>query len=255
VYYERRGRREGTAPLVVFLHGLGSSAADWAPQLAPFGARHRLLLVDLPGHWRSALPRGRLTIATMAERVAALLERLAEPPVHVVGLSLGGCVGLELALSARTCVRSLTLVNTFARLTPPDAAGGLRLLARLVLLGTAPMSVVASLVARGLFPEPRHAHLYRLAVRSLSRTPRRAYFASVAALAAYDARSRLARVACPTLVVAGERDRTVSLASKRALAGGIPGARLEIVRDSGHAPPYDQPETFNRLALEFLADH
>src|SRR3989442_4986742 len=56
VYYERRGRTDGAAPPVLFLHGLGSSAADWAPQLGPFGERYRLLLVDLPGHWRSAAP-------------------------------------------------------------------------------------------------------------------------------------------------------------------------------------------------------
>src|SRR3989441_2338006 len=137
VYYERRGRTDGAAPPVLFLHGLGSSAADWAPQLGPFGERYRLLLVDLPGHWRSALPRERLTIEAMAERVDALLDQLDTPPAHVVGLSLGGSVGLELALRAPARVRSLTLVNAFARLGPPDAAGGLRMLARLVLLGVA----------------------------------------------------------------------------------------------------------------------
>src|SRR3989442_12321858 len=42
VYYERRGRTDGAAPPVLFLHGLGSSAADWAPPLGPFGARYRL---------------------------------------------------------------------------------------------------------------------------------------------------------------------------------------------------------------------
>src|SRR2546426_187439 len=131
VYYERRGRTDGAAPPVLFLHGLGSSAADWAPQLGPFGERYRLLLVDLPGHWRSALPRERLTIEAMAERVDALLDQLDTPPAHVVGLSLGGSVGLELALRAPARVRSLTLVNAFARLGPPDAASGLRMLARL----------------------------------------------------------------------------------------------------------------------------
>src|SRR5256885_1163124 len=143
VYYERRGRTDGAAPPVLFLHGLGSSAADWAPQLGPFGERYRLLLVDLPGHWRSALPRERLTIEAMAERVDALLDQLDTPPAHVVGLSLGGSVGLELALRAPARVRSLTLVNAFARLGPPDAAGGPRLLARPAPPGVAPPAGVA----------------------------------------------------------------------------------------------------------------
>jgi len=239
-----------------------SSFMDSAPRLrtgrrnsAPFGERYRLLLVDLPGHWRSALPRERLTIEAMAERVDALLDQLDTPPAHVVGLSLGGSVGLELALRAPARVRSLTLVNAFARLGPPDAAGGLRMLARLVLLGVAPMSVVAAFVARGLFPEPQQAHLYRLAVASLGRTSRWTYLASIGALVAFDARARLGRVACPTLVVAGERDRTVSLASTAALGRDIPGARVELVPDSGHVTNRDQPTIFNRIVLDFLAAH
>jgi len=235
--------------------GLGSSAEDWAPQRAPFGARYRLLLVDLPGHWRSAHPRGRLTVEGMAERVAMLLAELGEPAVHVVGLSLGACVGLVLALRAPERVRSLTLVNAFARLEPPDAAGTLRMALRLVLLATAPMTSVAAIVARGLFPKPAQADLYRAAVASLSRTSRRVYLESIAALAAFDARPQLGQIVQPTLVVVGERDRTIARAATEALARGIPGARFELVSDSGHATHYDQADAFNRLALEFLATH
>lgn len=189
----------------------------------------------------------------MAERVETLLAELGEPRVHVVGLSLGACVGLALALRAPERVRSLTLVNAFARLDPPDAAGALRLALRLVLLATAPMTTVAALVARGLFPRPEQADLYRAAVASLSRTSRRVYLESIAALAAFDVRGQLAQIAHPTLVVAGERDRTIARAATEALARGIPGARFGIVSDSGHASHYDQPDAFNRLALEFLS--
>lgn len=190
----------------------------------------------------------------MAERVESLLAELGEPPVHVVGLSLGACVGLLLARRAPARVRSLTLVNAFARLEPPDAAGTLRMALRLILLATAPMTTVAALVARGLFPRPEQADLYRAAVASLSRTSRRVYFESIAALASFDVRDRLAQIAQPTLVVAGERDRTIARAATEALARGIPGARFEIVSDSGHATHYDQSQVFNRLVLEFLSD-
>ena len=117
------------------------------------------------------------------------------------------------------------------------------------------MSVVAAFVARGLFPEPQQAHLYRLAVASLGRTSRWTYLASIGTLVAFDARARLGRVACPTLVVAGERDRTVSLASTAALGRDIPGARVELVPDSGHVTNRDQPTIFNRIVLDFLATH
>jgi len=161
------------------------------------------VLVDLPGHYRSPLPAGRLTIDAMADAVGVLLQRLREPPAHVVGLSLGGCVGLALALRAPERVRSLTIVNAFARLRPAGPAAVARLGVRLALL-------------------------------------------------AVDARAALARVRCPTLVMAGADDATVGLDVKETLARAIPGARFVVVPDSGHATNADQPETFNATLRDFL---
>jgi 3-oxoadipate enol-lactonase len=236
----------------VFLHGLGSCADDWTWQVPAFERDHRLLLVDLPGHYRSPLPAGRLTVETMADAVGALLARLGEPPAHVVGLSLGGCVGLALALRAPERVRSLTLVNAVARLRPAGPTAALRLIARLTLLATAPMSAVATLVARGLFPRPEQAALYEAAARSLARTPRRAYWAGLRALARFDVRTALAHVRCPTLVMAGADDATVALDVKESLARAIAGSRWVIVPDSGHATNADNPDAFNATLREFL---
>ena len=236
----------------MFLHGLGSCADDWTWQVPAFERDHRLLLVDLPGHYRSPRPAGRSTVDTMADAVGALLARLGEPPAHVVGLSLGGCVGLALALRAPERVRSLTLVNAVARLRPAGPTAALRLVARLALLATAPMSAVAALVARGLFPRPEQAALYEAAARSLARTPRGAYWAGVRALARFDVRTALARVRCPTLVMAGADDATVALDVKESLAQAIAGSRWVIVPDSGHATNADNPDAFNATLREFL---
>src|SRR3989440_12006188 len=202
----RRGRGAAAAPAMVFLHGRGSAADDWTWQAPAFERDHGLLLVDLPGHYRSPLPAGRLTVDTMADAVGALLARLGEPPAHVVGLSLGGCVGLALALRAPERVRSLTLVNAGAHLRPAGPPAALRLVARLTLLATAPMSAGAALVARRLFPRPEQAALYEAAARSLARTPRRAYWAGLRALAGLDVRSAPARVRGPTPGMAGAGD-------------------------------------------------
>ncbi|HXG03458.1 MAG TPA: alpha/beta fold hydrolase, partial [Candidatus Binatia bacterium] len=163
-----------TAPALVLLHGLGSSSADWLFQVPVFAARYRVLAVDLPGHGRSEA-RGRLSVEGMAAAVGALLRDLGEGPAHLLGLSLGGCVALALAAAQPERVRSLVLVNAFARLRPTGARGALRLLTRLGLLAAAPMPVVAAHVARGLFPRPDQRALYERAVASLSATPRRRY--------------------------------------------------------------------------------
>jgi pimeloyl-ACP methyl ester carboxylesterase len=191
----------------------------------------------------------------MAADVAALLSALEAPPAHVVGLSLGGCVALTLALDHAALVRSLTLVNTFARLTPAGPRGALRMLARLGLLACAPMRVVAAHVARGLFPRPDQRELYLAAVASLGSNSRRTYFASLRALASFNVRRRLVVLRCPTLVMAGDRDTTVPLAAKRRLQRSIPGAELIVVDDSGHVTPCDQADRFNALLLRFIDLH
>src|SRR5213592_4142705 len=71
VYYERRGRGAADAPAIVFLQGLGSCADDWTWQIPAFERDHRLLLVDLPGHYRSPLPAGPLSVDAMADAVAS----------------------------------------------------------------------------------------------------------------------------------------------------------------------------------------
>jgi pimeloyl-ACP methyl ester carboxylesterase len=212
-----------------------------------------VIVVDLPGHGRSALPRGRLTVESIAADVEALLVALDEPSVHVVGLSLGGCVGLALALHAPARVRSLTLVNTFARLRPASPAASLRMAWRALLLGTAPMATVTALVARTVFPHAEQAALRRQARASLGRTSRRAYASAMAALARFDARAALATLRCPTMVVAGTDDTTIGLDSKDALARTIVGARWVVVPGSGHATNVDQPAAFNHVLLEFIA--
>jgi 3-oxoadipate enol-lactonase len=236
----------------VLLHGLGSSARDWLFQRSALESAYAVLAVDLPGHGRSPRPRP-LTVHGMAEDVMRVLIDEALPAAHVIGVSLGACVGLSLALQAPERVRSLTLINGFARLRPAGAAAGLRMLLRLVLLATAPMRLVAWHVARTTFPHPQHRGLRRLAAESLQSTSRRSYVATIGALLAYDVRGHLGRVRCPTLIVAGNDDRTVPLSAARALVEGIHGARFVSVPGSGHASHYDAPVAVNAAMLEFLS--
>jgi len=250
--WEESGVRSTTTPSVVLLHGLGARAADWSFQVPALAEHYRVIAVDLPGHGRSALPVERITIDGIASRVCALVSHVSAGPVHLVGLSLGGCVALALAAQTPACVRSLTLVNAFARLRPVGPRGVLRGLVRLALLAVAPMPIVASHVARGLFPKREQHDLYVRAVASLGATSRAGYVAGLRALARFDARARLGAVRCPTLIVVGDRDATVPRSAAEALRAGIAGARLVVVTDSGHATTHDQPEALNRALLDFL---
>ena len=252
IYYTLTGPPQ--APVVLLLHGLGSSGDDWGPQIRALAPRYRVLAVDLPGHHRSARPSGTLSVAGMAAAVEALLDRLAIDRIHAVGLSLGGCVALALALHAPARVRSLVLINAFAHLRPAGLRGVMRGAGRALLAVAAPMSVVAAYVAREAFPRAEQAPFRAAARARLAANPRRHYLASLGTLVRFDVRDRLAEIGCPTLVIAGALDATVPLAAKELLARAIPGARLSLVGDSGHVTPVDQAEALNRLLLEHLSE-
>jgi pimeloyl-ACP methyl ester carboxylesterase len=241
----------GTGTPVVFLHGLGSCADDWALQVPVFARHYHTLIVDLRAHGQSHFT-GALTVEQMAADVAALLAHLDAAPAHIVGLSMGGCAALALALHHPARVRSLTLVNTFARYQSPGTDGLWRGAQRLWLLQFRPIQEMAEYVAAGLFPKPEQGVLREAATASLSRNSRATYWAALHAIRRFDVRTKLGAIRCPTLVVLGDRDRTVPRAAGELLARSIPGAHKLVLADSGHASPMDQPEAFNAAVLAFI---
>ncbi len=190
-------------------------------------------------------------IPDYAADVASLLETLDHAPVHVVGLSLGGAVALQLSVDHPERVLSLLLVNAFARLRPSPRRT-LRGAVRLALLGLGRMDLLGRWVASGLFPSEDQAEMRRLVAARLKETSRRGYAQAIYAITRFDLRARLSAIQAPTLVVAGEEDTTVPLKAKVELAAGIPGARMVRIEGSGHATPIDAIERFNRVMLEFL---
>ena len=255
LHYELTSAPNGSPTPVVFLHGMGSSAADWTQQLPVFASHYRVLTPDLRAHGQSSDPGDWFTVERLADDVAEWLEQLGERAAHVVGLSLGGCTALALALRHPARLRSLTLVNAFARYQSTGHRGLMRQLKRTWLLLTAPMPEVAAFIANGLFPKPDQQLFREAAIASLGQNRKRTYFAAMRAISVFDVRQQLPGLRVPTLIVAGEHDTTVAHAAQQFLHRSIPNAQLLIAPDSGHATPYDQSELFNRAVLTFISQH
>ena len=115
LHYEEYGHG---APLLL-VHGLGSSTRDWEYQIPELARHYRVIALDMRGHGRSDKPRERYSIQGFAEDVAALIEHLQLPPVHLVGISMGGMVGFQLLaqqpeLALPNCDRAVELDPTGA---------------------------------------------------------------------------------------------------------------------------------------------
>jgi len=244
-------RNSGTR--VLLIHGLGSSAEDWVLQMPALCSRHPVSAVDLPGHGGVSLLPGWPTVAEYAQVVASAMETHAAAPAHVVGLSLGGAVALQLALDFPAHVRSLSLINTFGRFRL-TAGAWLRGAVRLALVVGGRMDWLGAWVAAGLFPRLDQALLRDAAAARIAGNPRRGYLQSLWATARFNVGPRLRAISLPTLVVAGTRDTTVPTEAARGLAAAIPGARFCLLEGAGHVASVDAAEDLNAVLLSFLKD-
>ncbi len=243
-------REAGSGLPVVFLHGLGMTRTGWDAQLAALSDRYRCVAWDMPGYGASpALEHFSLEAA--ADAAAGLITQLGGSS-HVVGMSMGGMVALQLALRHPACVRSLSLVDTSPAFGLDGTDSEEWKAARLApLLAGAEVADFAEPVLRGVMaPDPDPA-VVAAAVASMLRVPRAGLMQAIAALPDHDLRARLGEIAAPTLVVVGELDEETPPAYAEALAVGISGARLEVIAGAGHMTPFEAPAALSRL----LRDH
>jgi len=248
IHYLERGRGE---PLLL-IHGLGSSGADWALHVAALEARFRVIVPDLPGSGHSApLPDG-CSIAEFAASLWALLDHLRESRVNIVGFSLGGAVGLEMALQRPAGVRRLALINSLASYRLDHWRKWWEASLTMILIPLLGMRRAARLAAKRLFPMPWQRNLRERATAVVSAVPVRTYLATARALIGWTAIDRLDRISSKTLVIAAENDFT-PLDEKRALAARL-GAQFVMVHGSRHGTPFDAVKATNASLLALLTD-
>ncbi|MFW0754383.1 alpha/beta fold hydrolase [Pseudomonas sp. H11T01] len=247
LHYEEYGHGEP----VLLLHGLGSSALDWEDQIPVLAARYRVIVPDARGHGRSDKPRERYSIAGFSADVIALIEYLNLGPAHVIGLSMGGMIGFQLAVDQPQMLKSLCIVNSApqVKLQTPDEYW--QWFKRWSLMRVVSMSAIGTALGAKLFPKPEQAALRSKIAQRWAKNDKRAYLASFDAIIGWGVQERLSRVTCPTLIVSADRDYT-PVALKEAYVKLLPNARLVVIADSRHATPLDQPERFNQTLLEFL---
>jgi len=235
----------GSGPPLLLIHGLGSSGRDWEAQRLAFAGRYQVITFDLRGHGRSSKPPGTYAMATLAADAAALIRALRLPPVHLVGLSLGGVVAFQLMLDHPALVRSAVIVNSGPRL-PASRAMLWRRRAMIRLLG---LQRSARIVSRRLFPDPAQRAAFLEGFKDNQQGP---YLASLQALAECELSGRLGEIRLPVLAVAADQDYT-PVSFKQEYVDQLADARLVVIPDSHHVLPAERPAAFNAAVLEFLA--
>jgi pimeloyl-ACP methyl ester carboxylesterase len=253
----------GEGPPIVFIHGLGGSWQNWLEQLPVFAAEHRCVALDLPGFGASPRPDEEISIPGYGELVRDLLARIGIDRAVVVGNSMGGFIGCELAVQHPEVVERLVLVS---------AAGisSEQLHRRPLLTGARMGMMVAEWVgsradrlarrprARALLTGGVFRHPVRLPAPLVAEQMRGSgtpgFLDAFDALMSYRIRDRLGAIAVPTLVVWGSGDRLVPLKDADEFARLIPNAEKVVFEDTGHTPQIERPAAFNEALRAFVAE-
>ena len=216
-------RKAGSGPPVVLLHGGAGDSSDWIETMAALSITHTLYAPDLAGYGSSDRNEDGYRLSDFVESTVEFLRTLGVDSAVMVGHSLGGRIGLEIAF-----------------LHP-------RMVSRLVLIDTAGFSKLGRL---GSFLGSTAWRLRRL-MRHPQPYPR--FIKENGAYADWMCLDKLSELKVPTLMVWSRYDPYYPLAGAIKAKQLIPQARLEVFPGYGHAPHRKEQDSFNRILLAFLA--
>jgi pimeloyl-ACP methyl ester carboxylesterase len=241
----------GSGEKILLIHGLGSSGQSWSAVAARLATDHRLIIPDVRGHGRSGKPAGPYSVPLFARDLAALCDHLGITGLHVIGLSLGGMIGFQLAVDRPDLVRSFVVINSGPDMVPRTLRMWLALKTRVLLLQLFGPAYLGKLLARRLFPKPEQGALREELQTSISANDPDAYLRATRGLIGWTVLPRLSEVVCPVLILASDRDYT-PLSAKQAYLALLKDGRLEEIKDSGHAASADQPEQVAAAIIRFV---
>ena len=245
---------EGDGPALVLIHGLLSSSFCWRHNVGPLSRHFRVYALDLPGSGLSG--PGLVSMGEAARVVEGFLNAMSLPRAHFLGTSTGGLAALILAAERPEIAGKLVLaapVNPFSRygrraIRLGATRIGLTIFQIAQLAGPA---LTGFLLRRRLYGRPVRIPAETVAgyARPLARAGLPAELRNF--YAHWDIPPLPPRLSSPVLLLWGEKDRQVPLESGRQMAVAL-GAPLEVIPGCGHLAFEEDPETFNRIVLDFL---
>lgn len=249
LYHELTGSPD--SPVLVLAGPLGSTLDIWQPHVEALAEQFQVLRYDHRGHGRSPVAHGVYAIQDLALDALALLDRLGIERASFCGLSLGGMVGIWLAARAPQRLSSLILSSTTAHYD--DHGPFVERAASVRWLGTG--GIAEDVVAGWFTPEWAAAHpqVVEQCIQMITKASDDGYVECCSAIAGWDGRRLLGRIAAPTLVIGGSQDRGTPITPHaKTLASGIYRAKLEVL-DGAHLAVIEQADRAQRLIAKHAA--
>lgn len=238
--------RSGT---LLFVHGVGSTAAIWDSQLESFGDEYRCAAIELRGNGtqKPDPDPASITRAGYAEDVLAVADALRAERFTLVGCSLGGVVAFELWHRVPERLGAMVLLGSFARYPDGDRIAQ-QLSAEAREAGDMRTFGERRAAKLGLPPGRLRETVEQYACKSVE-----CFLAATQATWTGDYRALLPTINVPALVAYGEHDTVAPRTLAEEIATGIGGAQLTMIEGAGHVANADNPAAFNRVLRDFLS--
>lgn len=252
LYYETRG----AGPPLLLVAGLASDSQSWLPVATPLASGFRLVALDNRGVGRSRPQDAETSVDRMADDCVALLDALGIERAHVLGHSMGGFVAQRLAASHPARVDRVVLACTAVRPGARNAALFADMATALERDGDPARWFRAFfrwIFTARAFDDPAFVDMaLRWALEYPYPQAPAGFRRQVEAVAAFDGRDDLARIAAPALVLGAREDIVFPPEALAALAAAIPGAKLAMIERAAHALHTEQPRAFVDAVTAFL---
>jgi pimeloyl-ACP methyl ester carboxylesterase len=244
----------GAGPPLVLVQGfVGDGRSTWAGQLDGLSPDFTVVAWDAPGAGQSTTPPEWYRMADYADCLAAFIDALSLQRPHLVGLSFGGALLLELYRRHPSIPQTLVLAGAYAgwagSLSPETVAERVRFC--LDVADLSPDEFATALVPSMFSPNAKQDAIERFAA-SVRRFNRSGFLTMMWSSAEADLRNVLPDIRVPTLVLAGDEDARAPLHIARALHAAIPGSTPVVMPGVGHVSAVEAPEPFNDAVRRFL---
>jgi 3-oxoadipate enol-lactonase len=244
--------RAGDGPPVVLIHALGLDHRMWGPQIERLANAGRVIAYDARGHGQTDVTSGPYAMADFAEDLAGLLDALGVEAAHLVGISMGGMIAQEFALTRPHRVRSLVLADTtseYNQETRRQFAERARVAEE---RGMAPL--IAPTTERWFTAEFRERHPDEVAriMGIFEATNPFGYAAACRAVARIDFTERLVNIGVPTLVLVGSEDPSTTPEVALKIHEYVPGSQFLELPGAAHLTNVARPEEFTQAILDTI---
>lgn len=253
LYYEEHGSGQDT---IVFSHGLLWSGHMFHDQIALLEDKYRCITFDFRGQGQSEVTQSGYDIESLYADTVALIEVLGCSPCHFAGLSMGGFVGLRLAIRHPDLLKSLVLIESSSDPEPKENIGRYRMLnlvARWIGLRVVADRVMEIMFGRKFLNDPARAALkHEWKERMVANHRIGITRAVTGVITRAGVTDQLDKVRTPTLIIVGDQDVATVPAKAEIMHARIPNSKLVVIPGAGHTSTVEEPVAVTTAMAEFL---